>query len=61
MNGKIRITKLDVDENQELAMNYGIRSIPSLLLFKGAKRLEDQWGPLPKRAICRKNLICYLK
>jgi thioredoxin 1 len=42
MNGKIRITKLDVDENQELAMYYGIRSIPSLLLFKGAKRLEDQ-------------------
>ena len=32
MNGKIRITK---DENQEIAMNYGIRSIPSLSLFKG--------------------------
>ena len=34
MSDEIKIVKLNVDENQEIALNYGIRSIPSLLIFK---------------------------
>ena len=36
-DGKLKIGKLDVDNNQQIAMQYGIRSIPTLLVFKGGK------------------------
>ena len=48
MNGKLKVAKLNVDENQEIAMKYGIRSIPSLLLFKGGKEIGRTIGAAPK-------------
>jgi thioredoxin 1 len=48
MNGKIRIAKLNVDENQEIAMKYGIRSIPLLLLFKEGKEIGRSAGAASK-------------
>ena len=42
--GKIKIGKLDVDHNQKVAEQYGIRSIPALLLFKGGKVVEQLIG-----------------
>ena len=36
-NGKVKIGKLDVDNNQQTSINYGVRSIPTLLIFKGGK------------------------
>ena len=46
--GKIKVGKLDVDANQETAMRYGVRSIPTLLLFKGGQLLEQRTGALSK-------------
>ena len=44
MSNEIKIVKLNVDENQELALNYGIRSIPSLLIFRGGKEIARTVG-----------------
>ena len=41
---KINIFKVNVDENQQLAVKYGIRSIPTLLLFKGGEIQEQIVG-----------------
>lgn len=46
--GKVKIAKLDVDENQGVAQQYGIRSIPTLLMFKGGKVVEQLVGAVPK-------------
>jgi thioredoxin 1 len=44
MSDKIKIVKLNVDENKELALNYGIRSIPSLLIFRDGKEIARTVG-----------------
>ena len=44
MNGKVKIVKLNVDENQEIAMKYGIKSIPSLVLFKEGREIGRTVG-----------------
>ena len=48
MNGKIEIMKVNLDENQDLAMKYSIRSIPTLLLFDKGELLDMKVGLLPK-------------
>jgi len=49
--GKAKVGKLDVDNNQNVAAKYGIRSIPSLLIFKGGKVVEQIVGAVPKNQI----------
>ena len=44
MSDEIKIVKLNVDENQEIALNYGIRSIPSLLIFREGKEIARTVG-----------------
>jgi len=46
--GKLRITKLDVDANQQTPMRFNVRSIPSLLFFKGGKHVDTVIGAVPK-------------
>jgi len=46
--GKAKIGKLDVDNNQQVAMKYGIRSIPTLLIFKNGEVAEQIVGAVPK-------------
>jgi thioredoxin 1 len=48
MAGKVKVTKLNVDENQEIAMKCGVQSIPSLILFKGGKEVARTIGAAPK-------------
>ncbi len=42
--GKVKVGKLDVDSNQQTAFRYGIRGIPTLLLFKGGQVVEQKVG-----------------
>ena len=50
MSDKIKVAKLNVDENQEIAMKYDIQSIPSLLLFKAGKEIARTIGAAPKES-----------
>lgn len=49
--GKAKIGKLDVDSNQIIAAKYGVRSIPSLLIFKNGEVAEQIIGAVPKNQI----------
>jgi thioredoxin 1 len=46
--GKAKITKLDVDANPQVSMMFGIRSIPTLLIFKNGKIVDQIVGAVPK-------------
>jgi thioredoxin 1 len=50
-DGKLKVGKVDVDANQQTAMNFGIRSIPTLLVFKGGKVVDQIVGAVPKGAL----------
>jgi thioredoxin 1 len=47
-NGRVRVGKLNVDDNGNIATRYGIRGIPTLLLFKGGKVVEQRVGAVGK-------------
>jgi thioredoxin 1 len=52
--GKLKVGKMDVDANMETPAKFGIRSIPTLMVFKGGKVVEQVIGALPKRALLEK-------
>jgi thioredoxin 1 len=49
--GKAKVGKLNVDENQEAATEYGVQSIPTLLIFKGGEVVDRVIGAVPKRVL----------
>jgi thioredoxin 1 len=51
MNGKVKIVKLNVDENPQTAAKYGIMSIPTLMLFKNGELASRQIGAQPKQKL----------
>ena len=52
--GKVKVGKLDVDENQRVSIKYGVRSIPTLLIFKNGKVKDTIIGAVPKAQIVQK-------
>jgi len=53
MNGKIKIAKFNVDENPAITQKFGIRSIPTLMVFKGGKHVATKTGAGPKSELVR--------
>ena len=49
--GKVKVAKVNIDDNQDTPQQYGIRSIPTLLVFKGGKVVEQIVGAVPKAKI----------
>ena len=50
-SGRLKVVKLDVDENGEVSIRYGVMNIPTLLVFKGGKVVERIVGAMPKPAL----------
>ncbi len=50
-DGKVKVAKLDVDSNQATAMKFNVRSIPTILFFKGGKLVDTVVGAVPRTAI----------
>jgi thioredoxin 1 len=51
LNGKVKIVKLNVDENPRTASKYGVMSIPTLMLFKNGEMASRQVGAAPKQRL----------
>jgi thioredoxin 1 len=52
--GKLKVGKLNTDDNRETAATYGVMSIPTIIIFKNGKEKERIVGAQPKRAIVEK-------
>jgi thioredoxin 1 len=50
-DGQVKVVKLDTDQNPNVASQYGIRSIPTLMLFKGGQKVDMVVGAVPKSTI----------
>ncbi len=53
-DGRVKVGKLDVDNNQETSIRYGVRSIPTLLIFKDGKIKDTIIGAVPKSHLVQK-------
>jgi thioredoxin 1 len=51
LDGKLKIAKVNIDDNNEVAAEYGIRAIPTMLLFKGGKLADQIVGMMPKASL----------
>ena len=51
MASKLKIVKINVDENPSISQTYSIRSIPPLMIFKDGEKISEKMGALPKSAL----------
>ncbi|MCX7780034.1 MAG: thioredoxin [Negativicutes bacterium] len=54
MSEKLKVVKVNVDENRSLAQKYGVMSLPTMVLFKNGEQAEKMMGFMPKSAIAAK-------
>jgi thioredoxin 1 len=52
-SGRARVVKLDVDESPDVAQRFGVQSIPTLIVFKDGKVVDQRVGALPKSEMAR--------
>lgn len=52
--GRVKVGKLNVDEHRQVAIKFGIRSIPTLLFFKGGQKVDQLIGAVPKKTLKEK-------
>lgn len=57
--GRVKVAKLNIDENRQTAARFGVRSIPTLLVLQGGKEVDRPVGVQPKQEILRRleNII----
>ncbi len=53
-DGRVKVVKLDVDANQDTAMRFAVRSIPSILFFKDGQHVDTVVGAVPKAQLVEK-------
>ena len=51
LDGKLKIAKVNIDENDAVAVEYSVRAIPTMILFKGGQVAETLVGMMPKAAL----------
>ena len=52
--GKLKVVKVNVDDSEDIAIRYNIRSIPTLIVYKGGQEVERLIGAYPKAAVLSK-------
>lgn len=52
--GKAKVAKLDTDESGEVAARYGIMGVPTVMIFKGGRKVDEQVGYVPKAQLKKK-------
>ena len=58
LEGKAVIGKVNIDENSDVPVNYGVRNIPTLLVFKNGEVVDKVVGNQPKSKLLETNLTC---
>lgn len=51
--GQVKVVKLNTDQNPTVASHYGIRSIPTLMVFKGGRQVDTVVGAVPKTTLAK--------
>jgi thioredoxin 1 len=54
LDGKLQVAKLNIDENDGIAAEFGVRAIPTMILFKGGQSAETLVGMMPKATLSAK-------